>query len=92
MVRPRSAAAIAPTKLPTLADVDKPTLGRPPERLRVTIRRRLRVGEHMEEDVTWPKGWPLPDAGAIVSGHTVAGWVEHVEMDIVAQRIIVVLR
>ena len=70
----------------------KAPVGRPPERIRVIVRMRQRGGDPIEEDLLWPKGWPLPDSGSIFSGHTIGGWVEHVEFDVVAQRVIVVLR
>ena len=59
--------------------------------IRVMVRQRIQR-EWVIEDVVWPKGWPLPEQGAIFQGHTLQGWVEHIEMDIVTQRIIVVLR
>lgn len=65
--------------------------GRPPERIQVTIRQRVQR-EWVTEDVVWPKGWPLPEQGAIFQGHTLQGWVEHVEFNVVSQRVIVVLR
>lgn len=66
-------------------------IGRPPERLRVTVRQRI-MREMVTEDVTWPKGWPLPDQGAVFQGHVLQGWVEHVEFDVRTERVIVVLR
>jgi len=69
----------------------KAPLGRPPERIQVTVRQRY-MGKWMEEDVTWPKGWPLPEQGAVFQGYTLQGWVEHIEMNVVTQRVIVVLR
>lgn len=66
--------------------------GRPPERMRVIVRMRRRNEAPLEEELLWPKGWPLPDSGAVFSGAVVGGWVEHVEFDVVAQRVIVVLR
>lgn len=69
----------------------KAPVGRPPERIQVTVRQRV-MREWVTEDVTWPKGWPLPDQGSVFQGKTLQGWVEHIELDVVAQRIIVVLR
>jgi hypothetical protein len=74
------------------ASVDSPKAGRPIERLRVLARRRDVVDGWLEEDVLWPKNWPLPAAGSIFSGHVVAGFVEHVEFDLPAQRLIVKVR
>lgn len=67
-------------------------VGRPPERIRVIVRQRQRGHDPIEEDVLWPKGWPLPDSGSVFSGAVVGGWVEHLEWDVVAQRVIIVLR
>ncbi len=61
--------------------------------MRVTISKRVRRGEDpVEEEVVWPRGWPVPDAGTIVLGRELSGWVEHVEMDVENERLIVVLR
>lgn len=88
-------------KANTLLRADKPVLttppkivprGRPPERMRVTIRQRMRGRDPVEEDVVWPKAWPIPDAGAMVTGKVLAGWVEYVMFDLAAERVIVVLR
>ena len=65
----------------------------PPQGVRVTIRKPVRREEEpVEEEAVWPRGWPLPDAGTIVLGRDVGGWTSHVEMDLVNERIIVVLR
>lgn len=69
------------------AVTEKKPAGRPPERIRVEVRRRDDV-----EDILWPKGWPLPEPGTILHGDVLAGWVEHCEYNIPAGRIIVVLR
>lgn len=67
--------------------------GRPPERIRVTVRRRVRnQDEPVTHDLLWPKGWPLPQSGDIVTAGPIAGWVEHIEFDADAQRIIIALR
>jgi hypothetical protein len=61
--------------------------------VRVTISKRVRRDEEpVEEEVVWPRGWPLPDAGTIVLGRELGGWVEHVELDLKEERVIVVLR
>ena len=65
--------------------------GRPPERIMVTVRRRERGG-HIDEDVVWPKNWPLPGAGSTVAAGPLSGFVEYVEFDVDAQRILIVLR
>jgi hypothetical protein len=72
----------------------EPALDLPPQDgLRVTIRKRVNRGEDpSEEEVRWPEGWPLPQQGSIVLGHTLGGWTEHVEHDLVEGRVIVVLR
>ena len=84
-----------PRKVPVEGTVQMPvttSLAAPPQ-LRVTISKRVRRGEDpVEEEVAWPRGWPLPDAGAIVLGKELGGWVSHCEMDLVNDRIIVVLR
>ena len=69
------------------AAVTEKPLGRPPERIRVEVRRRDDI-----EDILWPKGWPLPEPGTILHGDVLAGWVDHVEFNVPAQRILVVLR
>jgi hypothetical protein len=64
-----------------------------PQGIRVTISKRTRRGEDpVEEEVVWPRGWPLPDAGTIVLGKELSGWLEHAEMDLVNGRVILVLR
>lgn len=68
--------------------------------MRVTLRKSVkvmdsslgRVNDWAEEEVAWPRGWPLPDAGTIVLGREIAGWVSHCEMDVKEERVIVVLR
>jgi hypothetical protein len=45
-----------------------------------------------EERIVWPPGWPLPTQGMILLGRELAGWVEHVELDIAGAQVIVVLR
>jgi len=64
--------------------------------VRVTLRRKVRNGsegpEYVNHDVAWPAGWPLPTANDIVSGGPLAGWVEHVEYDTDAARVLIVLR
>ena len=67
-------------------------VGRPPERIRVEVRQRVRNGTEITEDVLWPKGWPMPESGMIFKGDTLAGWIEHVELDLPAQKIVVILR
>lgn len=66
---------------------DKKPVGRPPERIKVEVRRRDEI-----EDVLWPKGWPLPESGMVFLGEVVSGWVEHIELNLPAQRVIVILR
>ena len=61
--------------------------------IRVTISKRTRRGEDpVEEEVAWPQGWPLPDAGTIVLGKELSGWTSHLEYDLVNERVLVVLR
>lgn len=72
---------------------EKKPMGRPPERVRVQVRQYdRRLSDTVFEDVLWPKGWPLPEAGSVVSGDTLGGWVEHVEFDLPAQRVVIILR
>lgn len=59
--------------------------------LRVTVRQRI-AREWVTEDVDWPKGWPLPEQGAVFQGHTLQGFVEHIEFNVVTQRVLIVLR
>ena len=66
--------------------------GRPPERIRVIVQRRIRGEEPVTHDVLWPKGWPLPEVGTIVHAGPLAGWVEHLEFDLDGERILLVLR
>lgn len=64
-----------------------------PQGIRVTISKRVHRGDDpVEEEVVWPRGWPLPDAGTIVLGHKIGAFVEHVEFDLPNERILVVLR
>jgi hypothetical protein len=66
-----------------------------PQGLRVTIRRRVRGAagnEWAEEEAVWPQGWPLPQQGTVVTGQELAGWLEHLEMDLVNGRVLLVLR
>jgi hypothetical protein len=58
----------------------------------VLIRRRVRNDEYAEEEAVWPKGWPLPQEGSILLGHSVSGRVEHVEWDLPNLRVLVVVR
>lgn len=72
----------------------RPHWAEPPQ-VRVVLRKRIRGAtspEALEEEVVWPRGWPLPDAGMIVLGKAIGGWVEHVELDAANERILVVLR
>lgn len=83
--------------IPVLDPPSKNGVGRPPERIHVLIRRRNRDPqfkgvEWTEESVVWPKGWPLPDVGSVVSTKVVQGFVEFCEFDIEAQRIVIILR
>jgi hypothetical protein len=65
----------------------------PQDGIRVVIRKRVRRGEDpVEEEAVWPRGWPLPDAGMVVLGHELGGWVEHVELDLVNDRVLIVMR
>ena len=75
-----------------MTDGKTPQRGRPPERIRVLIRQRHRGEEPTDHDVLWPKGWPLPEVGSVVAAGPVAGFVEHIEFDVDAARILVVLR
>lgn len=64
-----------------------------PQGMRVTISKRVHRGDDpVEEEVVWPRGWPLPDAGTIVLGKELSGWVSHWEADLVNERILIVLR
>lgn len=78
------------------AGTTKNGVGRPPERINVLIRRRNRDPqfdvEWVEERVTWPKGWPLPDVGSVVMAGPVAGFCDHVEFDLDAQLVLILLR
>lgn len=65
--------------------------GRPPERVRVRITKKVR-GEALDEDVLWPKGWPFPEPGTVVIGDAIGGFVEHVEFHLPSQRLLVILR
>lgn len=63
--------------------------GRPPERIRVSIRPR-KDGERRE--VVWPKGWPLPRPGDNVVCGGIGGFVEYLEFNLDAGIVIVSLR
>lgn len=79
--------------LPTAKEVAKHAGGRPPERTRVTVMKRAhRDHDAILVDVLWPKGWSLPEPGSTVSAGVLKGFVEYVEFDVDAQRILVVLR
>lgn len=52
-------------------------VGRPPERIKVVLRRGGDV-----EELLWPKTWPLPRMGETVIGTRLGGWVERVEFDV----------
>lgn len=87
---------ITPRPAPAAGPPAKRAAGRPPERISVLIRRRNRDlpfdVEWVEERLVWPKGWPLPDVGSVVSAGPLSGFVEHLEFDLDAQVVLVVLR
>lgn len=62
----------------------------PPPPLRVVIRKRVRDGFD-DEVADWPRGWPLPESGSIVIGRRLGGFVGHVEFDLAAARVLIVL-
>ena len=70
----------------------KAPVGRPPERIRIVIRQKQRGADPIDHDVLWPKGWPLPEVGSVVMAGPMAGFVEHLEFDVDAARVLVVLR
>lgn len=73
----------------------KSGIGRPPERIRVRLSKKIRANgevEMLDEDQVWPKGWPLPEQGSIVIGEVLGGLVDHVEFHLPSERVIVVLR
>ena len=74
-----------------MADGKNPP-GRPPERMRVTVSRKQMNQPAMTEDVLWPKGWPLPTSYDIVAAGALQGFVEHIEFDTDAERILIALR
>ena len=66
-----------------------------PSGIRVVLHKRVRGPEGTEtaeEEVDWPAGWPLPQQGTVVLGERLSGWVQHVEMDVVNRRVIVMVR
>jgi hypothetical protein len=70
----------------------KAPVGRPQERIRVIVRQKVRGADPLDHDVLWPKGWPLPEVGSVVMAGPLAGFVEHIEFDLDAARILVILR
>ena len=52
--------------------------GRPPERLSVIVNFKLALATAPEvAEVTWPKNWPLPQAGDLVRVGGREGFVSH---------------
>ena len=70
------------------------TVGRPPERIRVTLIRKRRGDEAEDptEDLVWPKNWPIPEVGSVVVGHVLGGWVDHIEFVLDSERIWISMR
>ncbi len=52
--------------------------GRPPERLNVVVFFKLAFGtEPIVESLSWPKNWPLPQAGDSIRVGKNSGFVTH---------------
>jgi hypothetical protein len=56
------------------------------------VRKRRQYGGFIDEDMLWPKGWPIPEPGQVVAAGVLKGFVEYVEFDVDAQRVLVYLR
>lgn len=63
--------------------------GRPPERIRVSLRKR---GDSAVHDFLWPKTWPLPRPGDNVVYGGIGGFVEYLEFNVESGVVFVSLR
>ena len=77
----------APPEVPASPQSEIPASG-----IRVTIRRKQSREDPIDHDVLWPTGWPIPSEGSIVAAGPVAGWVDHIEFDVDAVRVLILLR
>lgn len=69
---------------------EKKPMGRPPERIHVTIRFKMALGATPTSvDLPWPKTWPLPGHGDMVRHGDLFGIVQNLDFEPENGRIVI---